>query len=721
LIKLRAKNQTSIQYNIIVGDSPLQSPILPPVAFNNNIIEFIKRCPFDLIQLNESHDYFQLSLKVIDNSPLDLNIINIKDFDTFFNNIKKIKQVQLYFFDSENENQVIAYNKLIDLKSELIYTYLFNSLPNELKNNKSINSPNEFIIQLIKNQNSIFTALNVAKIELKPKTLIDYKSYVPFPYFSPSRGNYYILNQIIGNCGINTSEFSSENNKDYSDEESRKAHLNRHSFNRQNLFIEQINNIDFFTKICYAENLIRPINENDSNLAPLIMILPFHNPDVKKIYGGDPKIETILVEQTENYINEVEKKENIGIEIYNAGMKVLQMRLKYLDDIAYLHSSFSYSPIIRFPIRGKSIYRELSFFRTQAFPNLTTSKNWRNIKKSIYKFGKTLKSKILSEDLSKLIKARDGQIVCVSDIPIEWLLIDDVPLSFTHDICRLPETTLHGLMSIFVSNKTFNYSIPRNILEKTLVIMGTDEDEFKVWQEQVYELSKIKKFIIKKCNSIDEVKLAISEIQPDLLIFDCHGDYDEESRSSYLWIGDEKLFGDDIIKNNITAPIVFLSACGTAPTYGTINPIGNAFFETGALSVTSTYLPISINAASTLYFRLLNMLGEASQNGLHKNWLSYVSHILRTSGMIEAYMMAFNKDDNIDEDKLISSNSYDLIESMYFSKRRKLFKEMNNRISNLNSSKRLFFSEVIPEYLLYTNLGRSDLIYFDIWKEEYEK
>ena len=138
MIKLRAKNQTSIQYNIIVGDSPLQSPILPPVAFNNNIIEFIKRCPFDLIQLNESHDYFQLSLKVIDNSPLDLNIINIKDFDTFFNNIKKIKQVQLYFFDSENENQVIAYNKLIDLKSELIYTYLFNSLPNELKNNKSI-------------------------------------------------------------------------------------------------------------------------------------------------------------------------------------------------------------------------------------------------------------------------------------------------------------------------------------------------------------------------------------------------------------------------------------------------------------------------------------------------------------------------------------------------------------------------------------------------------
>jgi CHAT domain len=720
LIKLRPKSKTTIQYNIIVEDSPLQSPILPPNAFNNNIIDFIKRCPLDLIQLNTSLDYFEVSLKVIRNSPLDINIINIKDFDMFFGEVQKIKQVQLYFFNSNDKNQVNAYNKLIGLKSELIYSYIYNSSSTESNQYKTIISPNDFILNLINDQNSIFSVLEIDKFELNPKTLIDYRSLVPFPYFSPSRGNYFILNNLIGNCGINSLEFSSENNKDLSARESEKAYAQKHTFNRQNLFIDQINNIDFFKKICYSENLIIPVNDNDSKLAPLILVLPFHNPDIKKIYGGDPRIDTILVEQTENYINEVEKKESIEVEMYNAGMQILQMKLKYLDDIAFLHSSFSFSPIIRFPIRGKSIYRELSFFRTEAFPNLTVAKNWRNIKKSIYKFGKTLKNKIISEDLTKLIKTRDGQIVCVSDLPIEWLLIDDVPLSFTHDICRLPETTLHGLMSIFALNKTFDYSIPNNILEKTLVIMGSDEDEFKIWQDQVYKLSESKKFIIRRCNTIEEVKLAVSKVKPDLLIFDCHGDYDEDLRSSYLWIGDEKLFGDDVIKNRITAPIVFLSACGTAPTYGTINPIGNAFFETGTISVTSTYLPVSINAASTLYFRLLNMLGDAAINSLHKNWLSFISHIIRTSGMIEAYLMALNKDDNINEHDLVSSNTNDLIESMYFHNRRKLFKEMNNRISNLTSSKRLFFSEVIPEYLLYSNLGRGDLIYFDVWKDKYE-
>ncbi|GAL01433.1 phage protein [Nonlabens ulvanivorans] len=430
-------------------------------------------------------------------------------------------------------------------------------------------------------------------------------------------------------------------------------------------------------------------------------------------------IDTVQIEQTENYINEVEAKEDIAVEMYTAGMQALQMRLKYLDDVAFLHSSFLFSPIIRFPIRGKSIYRELSFFRTYAFPNLTTPKNWRNIKKSIYRFGKTLKKKVLSNELAKLIKNREGQIVCISDIPIEWLLIDDIPLSFSHDVCRLPETTLHGLMSIFAFNKTISYSIPENVLESTLVIMGTDEVEFRKWQDHVEELSKSKNFIIRQCNSIEEVKNAVLEIEPHILIFDCHGDYDDDIRSSFLWIGDEKLYGDDVIKHNIFAPIVFLSACGTAPTYGTINPIGNAFFETGSISVTSTYLPISINAGSVIYIRLLNMLDQASKNGLHKNWLSFVCHILRTSGMIEAYRNALDDDNSLDKDKLISANTNDLIESMFFSQRRKLYKEMNDRISNFTTSKKLYFSEIIPEYLLYSNLGRSDLIYFDSWKKKY--
>lgn len=87
--------------------------------------------------------------------------------------------------------------------------------------------------------------------------------------------------------------------------------------------------------------------------------------------------------------------------------------------------------------------------------------------------------------------------------------------------------------------------------------------------------------------------------------------------------------------------------------------------------------------------------------------------------MIEAYRNALDDDNSLDKDKLISANTNDLIESMFFSQRRKLYKEMNDRISNFTTSKKLYFSEIIPEYLLYSNLGRSDLIYFDSWKKKY--
>ena len=61
-----------------------------------------------------------------------------------------------------------------------------------------------------------------------------------------------------------------------------------------------------------------------------------------------------------------------------------------------------------------------------------------------------------------------------------------------------------------------------------------------------------------------------------MLIFDCHGDFEEKDLSSYLVVDDKNdilLTGEDIINNNISAPIVFISACSTMPNYGYVNAI----------------------------------------------------------------------------------------------------------------------------------------------------
>lgn len=51
-------------------------------------------------------------------------------------------------------------------------------------------------------------------------------------------------------------------------------------------------------------------------------------------------------------------------------------------------------------------------------------------------------------------------------MPFEWIMIDNIPLGFTHDICRIPETPNGGIMAQYMHNSFWDFEIPINILEK---------------------------------------------------------------------------------------------------------------------------------------------------------------------------------------------------------------------------------------------------------------
>jgi hypothetical protein len=338
------------------------------------------------------------------------------------------------------------------------------------------------------------------------------------------------------------------------------------------------------------------------------------------------------------------------------------------------------------------------------------------IKETIKKAGVLMKRNFISPNLESLLTRRNGQVVAVTDLPIEWINFEGVPFSFSHDICRLPETSLYGLMSHYVVNNQFTFSVPSDVISKTLVIFGNDDPHFRLWQVPVVELSKTHNFRIAKCNSVKEVKRAIETHRSAILVFDCHARFDKLTNSTYLEIGNEKLTATQIVENRITAPIVFISACGTAPTFGTFATVSNAFFEIGALAVTSTYLPISIFRGSILYLRLLGNLNEAATKPIHKNWLSFVSHLIRSSAIQEGFLKATFEGGS--ERMFVTPHHAEaLAESMIFENRRDLFKKLDSRIRDLVKRDSNYFSNVIPEYLYYSNQGRQDLIEFQSWKD----
>jgi hypothetical protein len=713
-MEFRNPPNSLIEYIIISDGSPLESFLIPPEIFMTGVLNFLKLLPKDLLQLVDAVKYYEYQLMSSTNIGYDIKIINIKDFSIVSENINHSNRLQLFFLNGKKEDHVNLFYELINFQSSIKFFYYYKKSKDTIDNKNIIKSPSDFITKILENESEILKILNIEKFKLNFSIPINYKKIINFSYFVPTQNNIFSINSIIGNFCYYNSETRKEIKKKHK-EITNKALQNRDTFNRQEIFLNQLNDIDFHSNVAYKHNLIKRISQIEPIFSPLILVAPFHNPDID-IEDKNFKY-LISLEQNSNYIVDGDPKK-ASVEEHVIAMRFHKIRLNYLDDVAFLHSSFNFSPTLRLPIKGKSIYRELSFFAPKSFNVYLNRNSRKKLQKTINTFGKKLSELTFSKNILKKIKNRNSQIIVISDLPIEWLNIDSIPLSFTHDVCRLPETTLHGLMSFYVSNQNFKFTIKKNILEKTLVILGCHDSSFSTWHTDLFHLQKQYNFNVIECFSNHDVKNAIEKFKPDLLIFDCHGGFDSVTNSSYLEIGSDILDSKYIVENNIFAPIVFLSACGTAPTYGTNNPIANAFFQAGSLSVTSTFLPISIDSGSILYLRLLNKLDYASKNIIHKNWLEFVCHIIRTSTINDAYMYALNKYTQISKSDFQASNIDSLIDSLQFEKRRKLFYELDKKITLMTKVSKDHYSSQIPEYLLYTNLGRGDLIQFENWIEE---
>ncbi len=736
MLSLRSNSHTRITYIAISKRYSNYDFLLtiPEEFRSRDLLNFLKFCPKDLLQLGKSFNFFELSLKYQIPIPLDFSIIYEDNIEKHSLYLSKGNQVKIFCVDSniKNINSIIEILKKFPGRK---YYYFYNSSKNQKKqfNNLSSSTIHNF-----------FELLEKIKAD-KNKIVVDFPYLATFsftpnskftdnnPYYSfvPSETNFATLNQFLNNLWDKDHENQFNiNPKD----DTNNALNNKGKFTRQEVLLKQIKLIDNFSKISYTNKISIPVSPIESIYNPLLLILPFHNPNIKKnipnrnsIKLGNGKvnlkkfISLLQPEQGSNYImnlilpdSDFDKIESI--EPLMKFQKNLINRLRFLDDLSYLHASFFNSPVLRLPILGKSINKELSFFKPSSFQSHSKLKNRKKIRKTIKKLGIKITSKKIAPKIINYLKERDGQIVAISDLPVEWMDIDGIPLCFTHDVCRLPETPLGGVLNHFNVNNLTELKISKDVYQKVLVIYGSDDSEFKKWRHVVEKLKSIRKFNSAFCSSIIEVKNSIDKYKPDILIFDCHGGTDSKDSSSYLIIGNQKLTNKIIIEKNITAPIIFLSACGTAPNYGFFNSIAQGFFETGAISVTTTFLPVDINHSSFIYYRLLNNLNETIHSKVHKNWLEFISHVIRTSSVFEAFKSITTEYESNEELDLIKAQI--ISELLFFHKRRSVYLKMNKLISKITNKNSNSFTEQIPEYLYYSHLGRSDLIYFEYWLSE---
>ena len=699
---------------------------LPPLCMRHNLFHYLTSLPHNVYHYLHGCDYLQRVMLSGGKSGLEVDFIFNDSIEEPSFSMVLSKGLNVFLICTDNDDELIEMN--ISLSRVCTKNCLF--WLDEKKKGifimpRVVTSAEEFWDYLFEYAQPLMKDIEA------PLCVPLCGGSVEFPYFRPANITFFTLASALGNWGIG-SYVNSHKEKEIQIKKTQEALADMYGWKRQEKAVDILSQLYGLCQDAFKTASGKTIGFPDQNYPPIVIAAPYTTKDVRDLFKMMAKSEKPLqsidkvveMEQTPNYCYDV-KVENVENDLRKIDDFISLFhvsRLDFLDIVANLHCSFRFSPYLRLPLLCKSLNTELSFVSAKNNMQLAYSKDRMAYNKAIHKVGETMAQKLLAPKTAKMLEKMPAQIVAMTDLPIEWMEVNGVPLGFTHDVCRMPETPSSGMLTHYGIARFSNiYRIPEDILSKTLVVYGCREDAFKKWQDKADICAQTLGAKTVVCQSIDEFEKAVKQHKPDLLIIDTHGGTDLRNHQSFIYMGDDKVYPKDISTRGISARLVFISACNTAPCYNDVNTVANALLEVGASAVTSSYLPLDVMESSTLYIRILNQLNQAARQDIHRNWLAFISHILRTSFIMTPLVENAQKKSPESMDPMLLGKVNML--SMSFENRAELYRKLKGgeKVEGLKYD----FSKVVPHYLMYTTIGRADLIMFESSmkkrKEEYEK
>jgi len=718
----------------IVSPTQIQYTLLSPTSkneyndFHVTALGLLRSLPKDILQLENAASYYYLSFYSVRNSGIDLYLfdsglfvgtreMNIGTFNKY-SNIFNIDYIKVFLIDGNIENHKEISELIEDMKFG--YYTIIND-PGE-RNAALYNQQNFFgnsneLISLIKRDLNDINILLEKEYELKINDF-DFKINAEADSLNPmypttyAYSNFFILNQILAN------------DWDQKHRRPKKEHFFKKNDKRATIQLNQANVIDGLSQVVRRENhasAIEPIYPS------MIVIAPFHFPKYEQLMPKPfaPKkqkmlLEVLQAEQKSDYSYKITEDfvKELGVEVIGKTLSITAAKLQMLDFAGYLHAQFRFSPIFRMPIVGRTINSELA-----GLENALSAKK-KGLKK-IDAIGELMKHNMMAPELKEYLIERNGQIVFISDLPMEWLKMNKYPIFLTHDICRIPEFNFNSLLNNYIHNQRLNFQIAPNILKRTLVIHCASDNDVNMQHHfgAIESMQVSLGFTSVRCNTVETIREAVATYKPDLLIFDCHGSFDRKDLSSYLVVDEQnniRLTGDQIIEYGISAPLIFISACSTMPSNGYIKFLSDAFLQAGAFSVTATFLPIRMQDATILVSRILTNLKQQETKIIFSNWLAFISHNLRSTLVFETVRKIRSEhglDEEVDDEKV----SEILLHLMIFDSREEAFDILAEYLKSIVPDADVLFENLKHEWLCYTTVGRADLITFQQWSDKHRE
>lgn len=303
-------------------------------------------------------------------------------------------------------------------------------------------------------------------------------------------------------------------------------------------------------------------------------------------------------------------------------------------------------PVLRLEPRLNSIRGDLKMLADCTRAEAQRRIEWKT-SRLMTRLGQKMRSLIAPPFLQRIdAPARNGQVEgmkLISDLPLELLPSDGIPLGLRYDTSRL--NPLPGNM--FLQQCSLPpIVLPQERFEEILVIRSfAQDDRLKPLFERATSIvttneptQKIRYRIVDVENE-GEFVAAVNDYEGAIVVFDCHGRFDETLGMGTLVIGGASLNPWDL-KNRIQMPpIVMFSACDTQPIDGSHSSVATAAFALGARAVLATILPIRALEAAVfsgrMSLRLAQFVPDALKYRTLLTWREVVSGMLRMSHCTE--------------------------------------------------------------------------------------
>ena len=428
------------------------------------------------------------------------------------------------------------------------------------------------------------------------------------------------------------------------------------------------------TLILYLASMFRPFYKQKIKTHNILSDLHGDVPDIKKI---SQVLKCLRQQKNYSFIYSSDKikykfKDFVNSPEFQSLMKLRSEEIRTSNYAIAVKATNNFAPCLRISPALNTIQGDIQ--QIADCDRANSNKRVFKINRLLGKLKKKM-SNMIDEKLLDFIGKDNNSIKIISDVPLEWININDLPLMIRSNTSRVAPNpgnlffqqvtnsigltiTPEDLTEILVV-RSFNENDPLRRLLEISISSFLDNIDFsdnllQAYKHKPEEFQYIKELVELEPNSTeldvnvtyvdvsteDEFIDALNNFNGLIMIFDGHGLHDRNSDIGSILLKDKKFDVWKLVAKARVPPIVLLSACDTHPIDASHASTANGFLAAGALTVLATGLPLNALYASMFIGRLLFRIKSYIPTTIYDmnrqlRWNEVVSGLQRMSYMTE--------------------------------------------------------------------------------------